>query len=51
MATVTVETYKVLTPEEAEARRKRVSAIIRDIEYKLALDEETSEMEERKTSE
>jgi hypothetical protein len=40
MATVTIETYKVLTPEEAAARRIRVAAIIEKVELRLMMEGE-----------
>lgn len=36
MATVTVTTYKILTPEEAEFRRKRLIALAERVEQEIA---------------
>ena len=46
MATVTVTTYKVLTPEEAEQRRKRMAALIREAELEFLKEEEQKESQQ-----
>jgi hypothetical protein len=40
MATVIMKTFKVLTPEEDEARRRRVATIIEEIELSLIMEGE-----------
>ena len=45
MAEAIVITSRILTPEEAEARRKRMAALIKEVELELF------EMEENKVAE